>query len=472
MYKQWTVPFDLKNDTYVGKPTNWDFITTRTSENSITLSWLPIWVTAITPMDIIWIISYDINWKLKWAYYPKDFDINVNTNIITINNWNFLVSDSFAVYTNIPRILKIATDTEVLASTQDITASYADIWEDIDVRGYTTVVANVIADCNDSEDVVLKILALNEVWWTDEYELETDWTKTLWSWVGTDFKKSYPIDVTWLSAIKLQVIAWTLWVTPAYLTGWSSAQATFWTWEAITDWSFAITIDWFDYEFEDIDFTWVTSMADVATLLQTLIRTATWSLETVVWSTDHFIITSVLYWPDSEVSVTSTFDRTDISWAWATTFLDAEVAVWVVTAVDEWVLWAFLTGWTAATSDPTTWAAVLDWAFGISIDWTAYDIKDIDFSTVTTMEEVATILQTAIQTATGSTETVVWDTDHFIITSANTTASSAITVTSTYTETDISWAWSSDWLDSDTGNGTETAVDWVAADLTINITKA
>jgi hypothetical protein len=70
---------------------------------------------------------------------------------------------------------------------------------------------NIVADCNTSEDVTLKILSLDEMWGLDEYELNVDWSVALWTGTWTDFKKAYAIDVKWLIAIQLQAIAWTLW---------------------------------------------------------------------------------------------------------------------------------------------------------------------------------------------------------------------------------------------------------------------
>jgi hypothetical protein len=121
---------------------------------------------------------------------------------------------------------------------------------------------------------------------------------------------------------------------------------------------------------------------------------------------------------------------------------------------------AYLTGGAAAEGTFNNWLAVLDGEFSIDIDGVTYDIAAIDFTGVTSMNDVATYLQTAIRTATGSTETVTWSVDHFIITSADTTVTSAITVTSTVAApagTDISGAGAANWMDCDVGNGVVTA---------------
>lgn len=121
---------------------------------------------------------------------------------------------------------------------------------------------------------------------------------------------------------------------------------------------------------------------------------------------------------------------------------------------------AYLTGGNSATSNFATWAAVTNGEFAISIDGTAYNITQIDFTGVTSMAEVATKIQTAIRLATESTETCVWSTNHFVITSADATSSSAMTVTSAVSGgigTDISGVAATAYLDAETGHGTVTA---------------
>nr|QGH72377.1 MAG: tail collar [Podoviridae sp. ctka020] len=121
---------------------------------------------------------------------------------------------------------------------------------------------------------------------------------------------------------------------------------------------------------------------------------------------------------------------------------------------------AYLTGDTGAESVASTWAAVSNGSFRISVDGVAYNITGINFTGVTTMVQVASTIQAALRAATGGSETVTWSTNHFVITSGNTTSASAITVTSTITSgtvgVDISGAGAADWMDADTGNGVVT----------------
>jgi len=102
---------------------------------------------------------------------------------------------------------------------------------------------------------------------------------------------------------------------------------------------------------------------------------------------------------------------------------------------------AYLTGATDATSVVATWQAVTAGSFAVTIDGTARTISGLNFSTDTTMALVASRIQAAIRVATSALETFTWSTDHFVLTSASTANTSAVTVTSaTGSGTDISGA--------------------------------
>ena len=139
--------------------------------------------------------------------------------------------------------------------------------------------------------------------------------------------------------------------------------------------------------------------------------------------------------------------------------LNIDVALDAATAgVDEHAIYtpAYLTGNNAAEATFNNWLAVLDGEFAITIDGVAHDVTAIDFTGVTSMNDVASYIQTAIQTKTGGSETCVWSVDHFVITSGDTTATSAITVTSAVGGgggTDISGvaAGPPNWMDCDVG---------------------
>jgi hypothetical protein len=120
---------------------------------------------------------------------------------------------------------------------------------------------------------------------------------------------------------------------------------------------------------------------------------------------------------------------------------------------------AYLTGGNGATAVIGTWQAVTDGEFAITIDGTARNVTGINFSACAAMADVATAIQTAIRALTSSTETVVWSTNHFVITSADVTSKSAITVTSAVgggAGTDISGVGATAFMDADTGHGTVT----------------
>ena len=119
---------------------------------------------------------------------------------------------------------------------------------------------------------------------------------------------------------------------------------------------------------------------------------------------------------------------------------------------------AYLTGGSSATSNYLLWLGTSDGEFSFTLDGVARNITGLDFTSVTSMDDVAAVIQVGIRALTSSTETVVWSTDHFILTSADTTSSSAITVLAAVGGgTDISGVTASDPnMDADAGNGTVT----------------
>ena len=116
---------------------------------------------------------------------------------------------------------------------------------------------------------------------------------------------------------------------------------------------------------------------------------------------------------------------------------------------------AYLTGGTSPTSNHLLWTGTADGSFRVTLDGTIRDVTT-DFTTATSMADVASLMQTALRVLTGDLVTIAWTT-RFIITSASTSSSSAITVLSaTGTGTDVSGAGAFDGMDSDTGNGVVT----------------
>ena len=82
------------------------------------------------------------------------------------------------------------------------------------------------------------------------------------------------------------------------------------------DGKFSVNIDGVNYNDITVDLTGIQSFSDIATKVQSAIRTATSSTETVVWSTDKFIITSAYEGRDSQVlKLTAPTTGTDISGA-------------------------------------------------------------------------------------------------------------------------------------------------------------
>ncbi len=123
--------------------------------------------------------------------------------------------------------------------------------------------------------------------------------------------------------------------TAGVLTGGTSATSVIGTWNAVTDGEFTISIDGVAYDITGLDFSTDSDMDDVASRIQSAIRTATGEEETCVWDTDHFVITSSSDTSVSTVSVTSAVSGgsgTDISGVGATPFIDGETGQGTATA--------------------------------------------------------------------------------------------------------------------------------------------
>jgi len=122
---------------------------------------------------------------------------------------------------------------------------------------------------------------------------------------------------------------------------------------------------------------------------------------------------------------------------------------------------AYMTGGTSAETNIAVWDSVTDGSFRVTLDGVGINVDAIDLTSVVggDMDDVALVLQTALRVVTSDLETIVWDTDHFIMTSADTSSSSEMSVLTTSSGTvgtDISGAGAGDYMDSDTGNGVAT----------------
>lgn len=120
---------------------------------------------------------------------------------------------------------------------------------------------------------------------------------------------------------------------------------------------------------------------------------------------------------------------------------------------------AYLTGGSGATAVIATWNAVTDGEFGITINEDTFNVTGLDFSDAADMDAVALIIQNAInlQVSTNENVSVVWDTNHFIITGLSVV--SVLAAVYGGSGTDISGAGATAFMDSDTGHGTPTAGD-------------
>jgi len=102
--------YGINSDTYVGKPTNGDFITAYHSQNAIAISSLPDEISAMKNYDIAGIEVYDAEGNLRSVFTRNGHAISVTNGKIQIKGLTpaevergFESDDNFIVYTNIPR---------------------------------------------------------------------------------------------------------------------------------------------------------------------------------------------------------------------------------------------------------------------------------------------------------------------------------------------------------------------------------
>lgn len=115
MYSKLNSVFDVYWDTYIGKSSNWDFTVSYNSKTKLTISWLP--VPSLDAADIVWLIVYWTDSKIKYMYRPKKHDFFTVWNTVEVIWADFWPSDTFLIYTNLPRkkVAIIEWDVEIWA---------------------------------------------------------------------------------------------------------------------------------------------------------------------------------------------------------------------------------------------------------------------------------------------------------------------------------------------------------------------
>lgn len=213
-----------------------DFTWTYTSSTTITLSWLPL--TIADSSQLVYIKVIPASWDAQVLVNGSGWiTMTVSSNVITVAwawtpfaswdvyeiwiNWQtkaFDVSTNSQMNSILNPVYTRYTDAETLVTAQDLTASYADFWAEIDMRWYNTLWVWVTRDVNDSENVDLKVLAKYESAWSIEAELSSWWTVSLWTTWASDWTTYYEFDTWSIPFIQLQAIAGTLWATAWDLT--------------------------------------------------------------------------------------------------------------------------------------------------------------------------------------------------------------------------------------------------------------
>ncbi len=175
---------------YVGKPsgTNGDFTTTYTSATTITLSGFPSQFSDINDEDIVTLVQIATDGSVTKTYTRDNATMSTTSNVLTVTGATFTNTDTFVLYTNIPRVEAYDTsldskktivqnpawarytDKEALFSTAyELTASFADVGNEIDVRGYNYLTLWVTIDIGTSVNPQLRILHKHTSAGAEEY---------------------------------------------------------------------------------------------------------------------------------------------------------------------------------------------------------------------------------------------------------------------------------------------------------------
>lgn len=124
---------------------------------------------------------------------------------------------------------------------------------------------------------------------------------------------------------------------PAYLLCGGSPTTVVATWSAVTNGAFQVTIDGTARSVTGIDFSAVTTMAEIASTIQTALRAVTSGSENVIWdaTSSRFIVQSGSTASTSAITkLTAGASGTDISGAGATAFMDGDAGATGEVVVD------------------------------------------------------------------------------------------------------------------------------------------
>jgi hypothetical protein len=158
-----------------------DFTSTYTSSTTITLSSLPFTIVDSSQLQYITAVS-SAGVATTYVNGANGISMTVSSNVLTISGVDtpFASGDVYQIGLNSQTKAYDAstnsqmtsdlnplwgryTDSETLVTAQNLTAAYADFGSEIDVQDYDILMVNIVADCNTSEDVTLKILSLDEM---------------------------------------------------------------------------------------------------------------------------------------------------------------------------------------------------------------------------------------------------------------------------------------------------------------------
>ena len=140
------------------------------------------------------ILQQTINGFLKMAGYDPTLDINKNIEQAPV--WS-----------------RYTEKEPIISTAYELTASFADVWIEVDVRGYNELVYWVTLDIGTSTKPQLKVLFKHTEWWAEEYrEIYqsspagniTDLELNVYELSNADQLVKVKIDVAWVASVQLQ----------------------------------------------------------------------------------------------------------------------------------------------------------------------------------------------------------------------------------------------------------------------------
>lgn len=182
----------------IGKPSGGDFTTAYASATTITLGVYPDG-TAPTADDIVTIVQIATGGAVTATYSRDDKTMSISGATLTVTGASFAASDSFVIYTNVPRKAEIIYDTP--ESFEDTSFVTGDSPATLDINAALGRNASEVSITNDGAGNFTFAVSNNGASFGDEITMKAGETYNL-SGVSVD-----TIRITWVADSAYRVVA-------------------------------------------------------------------------------------------------------------------------------------------------------------------------------------------------------------------------------------------------------------------------